>query len=113
MELLHSPQVVVLMARLSREFDVILVDTPPMLHIADARVFAGYANGVILVLRSGVTQRDAAIAARDIFEHDRAPLMGTILNDFDPAKQGKSGYYESYARYQQDVETNPRVSARD
>ncbi len=111
MELLHSPQIVVLMARLSREFDVILVDTPPMLHIADARVFAGYAKGVILVFRSGVTERDAAIAARDIFEHDRAPLMGTILNDFDPAKQGKNGYYESYIRYQEDVESTHQVSA--
>jgi polysaccharide biosynthesis transport protein len=111
MELLHSPQIVVLMARLSREFDVILVDTPPMLHIADARVFAGYAKGVILVFRSGVTQREAAIAARDIFEHDRAPLMGTILNDFDPVKQGKNGYYESYVRYQQDVDSTDQVSA--
>ena len=100
-ELLHSPRMNELLARLSQEFDLVLIDTPPMLHMADARIFAGHADGAILVLRAGVTTRDEAATARDLFEHDRVRMVGTILNGFDPQREGRGGYYKSYYRYQQ------------
>jgi capsular exopolysaccharide synthesis family protein len=102
--LLHSPRMRELLGRLSREFDVVLIDTPPMLHMADARILAGYSNGVILVFRAGMTSRDQAGTARDLFANDRVRLVGTILNDFDPVKEGKSKYYESYYRYRENTD---------
>ncbi len=87
-ELLHSPLVGDLLARLSREFDMVLIDTPPMLHMADARIFARQADGAILVLRAASTGREQAEDARNLFEHDRVRLVGTILNRFDPALRG-------------------------
>jgi hypothetical protein len=36
--------------------------------------------------------------------HDRVRVLGTILNDFDPGRNGKGGYYESYYRYQNAAE---------
>ena len=97
--LLHSAYVGDLLTRLSHDFDIILIDTPPVLHMADARIFAGQSDGVIAVFRAGYTDREQAAAARDLFEHDGVRLVGTILNDFDPAREGKPGYYESYYRY--------------
>jgi Mrp family chromosome partitioning ATPase len=70
-----------------------------MLHLADARILAGISNGVILVFRARLTDRDAAMAARDLFVEDQVRVIGTILNDFDPLKEGQSQYYTSYYQY--------------
>ncbi len=103
-ELLHSSRGPELLHRLAREFDVVLIDTPPMLHMADARIFASHADAAILVFRAGVTTHEQAAAARDLFVRDRVRLLGTILNDFNPAREGRSGYYESYFRYKRQIE---------
>lgn len=101
-ELLNSPGAADLMRRLRFDFDVVLIDTPPMLHMADARVLATYAQGAILILRAGLTSREDAARARDLFAQDRIRVIGTILNDFDPKKNGLFSYYSSYYSYQQD-----------
>ena len=97
--LLHSPRFGALLNRLTAEFDFVLIDSPPMLHMADARILAGMSNGVILVFRSRVTDLEAAAAARDLFLEDHVRVIGTILNDFDPAKEGRARYYQSYYQY--------------
>ncbi len=98
-ELLHSARVEALLERLAKDFDVVLIDTPPMLHMADARIFAERAQGAILVIRSGTTGHGQAEAARDLFDHDGVRILGTILNDFDAAREGRGDYYTSYYRY--------------
>ena len=97
--LLHSLRFRELLDRLTGEFDFVLIDSPPMLHMADARILAGMANGVILVFRARVTDIETAAASRDLFLDDRVKVIGTILNDFDPSKEGKSSYYNSYYQY--------------
>jgi polysaccharide biosynthesis transport protein len=78
------------------EFDTVLIDTPPMLQISDARVLGRLADRVILVVRAGHTTRDSAIAARQRFSEDGTKLLGTILNDWNPksATNGSYGYYK-------------------
>ncbi len=97
-ELLHSSRMNELLKRLAEEFQIILIDTPPVLHMADARILAGESDGAILVVRAGVTTLDEAADARDLFDYDRVNLLGTILNDFDASREGKAGYYRSYYR---------------
>jgi succinoglycan biosynthesis transport protein ExoP len=99
--LLHSPILPMLLNKVSETFDIVLVDSPPMLHMADARILAGISNGVILVFRSRVTDRQAAAAARDLFLEDQVEVVGTILNDFDPFKEGDARYYNSYYAYRE------------
>ena len=110
-ELLHSSYFAALLARLSRDFDVILVDSPPILHMADARILAGQSDGAILICARAVTTHDEAANARDLFAHDGVRLVGTILNDFDPNAEGKSSYYNSYYRYGQDRDTQKAGAA--
>ena len=111
-ELLHSPRLSELLARLSQEFDIVLIDTPPMLHMADARIFAGHVDGAILVLRAGTTSREQALTARDLFEHDRVRMVGTILNGFDPRREGRGSYYRSYYQYKQAAEASEEAALR-
>ncbi len=93
--LLYSPAWGALLFRLRKEYDMILIDTPPMLQMTDARVAARSADAVVLIARSNLTTRDAMIAARDRLAEDRIPVLGTILNDWNP-KQSPNGYYGYY-----------------
>jgi succinoglycan biosynthesis transport protein ExoP len=101
MEILHSQRLPALLESLTQEFDVVLIDTPPMLHIADARILAGSADGAILVFRAGMTTRNQARNARVLLDRDRVHIVGSILNDFNPTDVGQYGYYRSYYAYEQ------------
>jgi capsular exopolysaccharide synthesis family protein len=96
--LLYSANLPELLARFKKEFDMVILDTPPMLQMPDARVIGRIADGVLLVFRAGQTTRDAAIAARQRFSEDETTVVGTILNGWDP-KRSPNGYYGYYNGY--------------
>jgi succinoglycan biosynthesis transport protein ExoP len=98
--LFYSPRMTELLRRLGNEFDAVLIDSPPMLAIPDARVLGRLADGVILVLRSGRTTTHTARASCERLLADGTRFLGTILNDWDPRKHRGYGYYkESYHTY--------------
>jgi Mrp family chromosome partitioning ATPase len=85
---------------LAREkFDTVIIDTPPMVNIADARVIARFGDGVVLVVRSNQTTRDAALLAKSRFSEDGTPILGTILNFWNPKTPGYGYYRYYYAGY--------------
>jgi capsular exopolysaccharide synthesis family protein len=90
--LLHSARMAELIERVRHEFDTVLIDTPPMMYLADARVLGCLADGAILVIRSGKTTRDAAVAAKQRLTDDGITVLGSILNGWDLKKQNKAGY---------------------
>jgi capsular exopolysaccharide synthesis family protein len=92
--LLYSSRLPELLSCFRREFDIVLIDTPPMLWVPDARVIAKLADTVILVVRSGETHRATAISARQRLAEDGTPLLGTILNACNPEVGGYE-YYRS------------------
>ena len=77
---------------ISPGFDKVLIDTPPMLEIPDARVIAKHADSVILVVRAGRTTRDSMVAAYNKFTDDGTELLGSIVNDWNPS-DSSAGYY--------------------
>jgi capsular exopolysaccharide synthesis family protein len=84
-----------LFATLKQEFDIVLIDSPPVLQISDARVLGRMADGVILVVRAGHTTREAALAAFRSLNDVHCRVLGTILNYWDP-----NGFpFKSYAGY--------------
>jgi polysaccharide biosynthesis transport protein len=80
------------------EFDMIVIDTPPVLQIPDARLFGKVADGMVLVVRANSTTRDSAMAARMRLREDGVKLIGTIMNDWDP-KDSPGGYYGYYGKH--------------
>jgi succinoglycan biosynthesis transport protein ExoP len=96
--LLYSSRMPELIQKLRTEFESILIDTPPMLQIPDARVLGRMVDRVILVTRASKTTRAAAIAARQRFSEDGTKMLGTILNDWNP-KRSPNGYYGNYSGY--------------
>ena len=73
-------------------FNTIVIDTPPILALSDARVFGRCADGVIFVARTGITTRQAATVAHRRLADDGIHVLGTVLNDWDP-RSSPDGYY--------------------
>jgi capsular exopolysaccharide synthesis family protein len=97
--LLHSARMSGLLDRLRAEFDVVVVDAPPVIPVPDARVLGRLANATILVIRAGRTTIEGALAAKQRFAEDGTPVLGTILNDWNPKSRrryGYGGYYDAY-----------------
>jgi succinoglycan biosynthesis transport protein ExoP len=90
--LLHSPQVFAFLKSMREEFCTVIIDTPPMLHMPDARVLGHMADGVILVVQSAQTMRDAAVTAKQRLTEDGTRVLGTILNNWDPRKTNDYSY---------------------
>lgn len=93
--LLHSSRLPELLQQVRSEFDTVVIDTPPALHISDARVIGRLADAVLLIVRAGITTRDAALMVKQRFGEDGTPLLGTILNGWDP-KHDVYGYKYRY-----------------
>jgi Mrp family chromosome partitioning ATPase len=80
------------------QFDCVLFDTAPALPFPDARLWAKHADGIVLIVRAGVTTREGASAACERFLSDGIPVLGTILNDWTPQADSGMAYYY-YNRY--------------
>jgi hypothetical protein len=97
--LIHSPHLAELVSLAREKFDTVIIDTPPMVNIADARMLARLGDALILVVRSGSTTRDAAQLAKTRFLEDGTPVLGTILNFWNPKTPGYAYYKYYYAGY--------------
>ncbi len=97
--LLCSDRMARLLPHFRQEFDYVLVDAPPCLEFADARIVARYAERLLLVVRADYTDRNTAQAAVRRLLLDGIPVMGVIFNYWDPTHSDIYGY----ARYGQDV----------
>jgi capsular exopolysaccharide synthesis family protein len=85
-----------LFATLKEEFEIVLIDVPPVFQVPDARVLGRMADGVILVVRAGHTTRAAALAAFRSLSDVQCRVLGTILNYWDPNEfpfGSYGGYY--------------------
>lgn len=82
-ELLEPASLRGLLLQLKTEYDVILLDTPPVLVSADAAILAASADGVIMVVRAGQTDRGAAELARQRVTAAGGRVLGAVLNDPD------------------------------
>jgi len=96
--LLYSGRLSEIIAAVRSEYDTVLIDTPPMLAMADARLIARFADGVVLVARANQTSRDAIRLACKRFLDDGTPVLGAILNDWNPKRSSQPGYYRDYVR---------------
>ncbi len=103
-----SPRVGELIAQLRAQFDCIIFDTAPALLFPDARLWGRHADGVVLVVRAGLTTKEGASAACVQFANDGIPVLGTILNDWrpDPASRLGQYYYGEYSGH--GTKTGPR-----
>ena len=98
-ELLGSGKMQDLVREWRKEYDHILIDTPPVLSVTDAVLLAVQADMVALIVRSGQTTMGAVRNARDLLLNLKAPLRGIVLNAFDLQSPDYYYYYYSGSKY--------------
>ena len=96
-ELLGSINMKRLLAALRAQFDLVIVDAPPLLPVADPGIIATQADGVMLVVRAGKTQRKTVLQAQELLKKMKANLLGCVLTHVEYYIPGYYRYYR-YAR---------------
>jgi polysaccharide biosynthesis transport protein len=84
--LLYSGNLADLVMQFQKEFDIILIDTPPLLGSPDARLLGRLVDGAVLVIRAGHTSLDEVRALKRRLIDDQTPILGTVLNDWQPMR---------------------------
>ena len=100
-ELLASEAMGELVADLREVADFLILDTAPILLVADALALCPLVDGVLMVADAESTSRSAVTNAREQLDQVGAPLFGAVLNDFDPSKARAYPYYCGYYGYRQ------------
>jgi polysaccharide biosynthesis transport protein len=106
-ELLGSPRMGRLMAGLRKDYDVIIVDSPPLGAGADAMVLGSLTGHLVMVVRSGSTDRDLTMAKLEPLHRLPVRVLGVVLNDFVPGRL--SSYSKYYGSYLPDYEAGVEV----
>jgi capsular exopolysaccharide synthesis family protein len=95
-ELLASSHMRAVVEKLRGRFDVVLVDAPPLLPVADASGLAPHTDGVLLSVRYGSTRRDQLRQAATTVERAGGRTLGAVLNIVPPRAGSAYGYGYSY-----------------
>lgn len=104
-ELLHAERISQLITEAKKAYDIVLFDSPPLAAVTDAAILASSADGTLVVARAEVTTRDALRASLRQLQDVNARVLGVVLNDFDPSKDGPYGrgyYYQRYGSYEEE-----------
>lgn len=112
-ELLGSANCKLALDRLNEVFDLVIIDSPPVVAVTDAVVLSGDVDGVVMVIKSFKVARDLVLQAKRQLTDVDARLIGVILNDFDIQRKsyGYYYYYTYYGAEREDVGKHRRSSS--
>lgn len=94
-EILGSRRMSELLQEVGSKYDVILLDTPPLIAVTDAAVLSVNADGVILVVSVGQAERDLVLKAKGLLDKVNARVLGVVLNRVQITKGHEYYYYYS------------------
>src|SRR3984893_6258525 len=95
LELMQSGKLSLLMEQLEAWFDWIVIDSPPVLPLADTSLWSRLADGIVLVTRKGITEKQQLIRGLEAIE--KSKLLGALVNSSSSAAH--SDYYQRYSSY--------------
>lgn len=96
-ELLSSARMRTLLTEAKQEYHFVVVDSPPLLNVADSRILATLVEGVVLVVKGGTTPRELAQRAHAYARDVGANVIGVVLNNLDV--HAADDYYYRYYHY--------------
>ncbi|MHC8514324.1 CpsD/CapB family tyrosine-protein kinase [Sporosarcina sp. ITBMC105] len=92
-ELLGSKSMETFMESVKEQYDLVVFDTPPILSVTDGLVLANKCDGVVVVVRSGVTEKENIVKTKEALLLSKANIFGVVLNSFELTKEH---YYYNY-----------------
>jgi len=108
-ELLNSKKMKEMLEEVRKVFDVVFIDSPPILAVVDSTIIASLVDGIVLVVQSGKTPRKPFLNAIEDLRRARARIVGVLFNQ---GKAENGDYYSKYHRYyrSQSIEGEKPVS---
>jgi succinoglycan biosynthesis transport protein ExoP len=100
-DLFSSPRFAALIADARAAYDMVLIDTPPVLVVPDAKIIAQQTDGVVFVTQWDSTTREQVSESLNQLKNVRAKLLGLVLTQVDPAGLKRYGY-DAYGAYYDD-----------
>lgn len=97
-ELLNSQAFADILEKLAADFDHVVIDSPPVMAVADARILAASADLTVMVLRAEKSTRKASEHALESLVGVGANVLGVVVNDVPRGKNSR-GYYGGYGYY--------------
>ncbi|WP_306977683.1 CpsD/CapB family tyrosine-protein kinase [Alkalibacillus salilacus] len=92
-ELIGSKSFSQLAEHANKLYDLVIFDTPPVLAVTDSQVLSQYVDGVLLVVRSKVTDKNTSARAKNLLEQTHANILGVVLNDRETKSSNLYYYY--------------------
>jgi capsular exopolysaccharide synthesis family protein len=96
-DLLSSPALRDFLDRMSETIDLVVIDGPPVMGLADATILGNAVEGVLFISGAGVVRRGAALRAIERLKASGADIVGGVLSRFDSKKANLGGYGYEYA----------------
>jgi receptor protein-tyrosine kinase len=97
-ELLSSPTMEHILRELGAQFDIVIVDSPPVLAITDALLVGKHTDGMVLVIRMRRTTRSGLRRSIEAIERVHARLLGVVINAATEAEDKRYGYTKGYTK---------------
>tara|TARA_Y100001980_G_C14541780_1_gene319900 strand:+ start:11 stop:1714 length:1704 start_codon:yes stop_codon:yes gene_type:complete len=98
-EMLESKNMEKIIKKLKQTYDIILMDSPPLLAVTDSFVSMKYVNQFILIVRAGKTEKSGFLRSLDLINQSNAPFHGIVMNAVDESSSYGRGYYYNYYQY--------------
>ena len=105
-EILGSEKMKNMINELKNKFDVVIIDTPPLIAVTDAFIIGTYVKQFLLVIRSGVTHKGALDRSIKNLQYNGVKISGCILNAASEATSYGGGYYYDYYQYYYGTDEN-------
>ena len=112
-ELLQSERMAQMLIELRTQYDLILIDAPPLLPVTDAAVLASQSDGAIVVLRHGRTTRDQLDTSFDRLASAQSRPIGVIVNMAPAPRRSRSGYGYGYGYGYAPITTESKKSKQE
>jgi polysaccharide biosynthesis transport protein len=94
-EILASAQMKELLAELARQFELVVVDSPPLVAVADSRLLAPQVDASVMVVRWAKTNRDVVSLAVKQLQESGGHISGVVLSMVDSRKHARYGFADS------------------
>lgn len=94
-ELLSSKAMDVLLLDVKKDYDIIIVDSPPLLSVSDAQILANKCDGILLIVNTGVVDKRAVKKAKGLLSASHTKILGVVLNNYKTPRH--YNYYKEYS----------------
>jgi len=97
-EMLDSQEMRNFLVKLREEYDLIILDSPPIIAVTDSEILTSMVDGTLLIVSADSTEVDMMERSVELIRRENTQFLGTVLNNFS-YKSGYGSYYKYYYYY--------------